>query len=59
MTPNPRPTVTRPQLEFSEVSQKAVRYAMDMPAHCAFVGGVAGAVRTCGLQTLANAIVQH
>ena len=59
MTPIPRPFATRPQCEFSQISRKAVRYAMNVFFHCTVVGGVAGAARTGGLHTLANATMQQ
>ena len=32
--PSSRPTSTRPHCEFSEISRKAVRCAVDAPLHC-------------------------
>ena len=59
MTSSPHQTATRPRRELSEISRKGVRQAMGVPSHFTFVGGVAVAVRTGGLHTLANAILQQ
>ena len=59
MTSSPHQTATRPRRELSEIHQKAARHAMDVPSHFTIVGGVAVAVRTGGLHTLANAILQQ